>query len=74
MTRNQYTLEDIYEVAGDNLTKNMLAVVGDDDALISWFYTPNEFFHKKSPYEILKEDPSKLENAIMDVLTAAQGG
>ena len=72
MRQDQYTLEDIYDVAGTNLTEKMLAVVGDD-ALLSWFYKPNEFFHQKSPYEVIKEDPSKLEKAIMDVLTAAQG-
>jgi len=73
MTKKEYTLTDIYEIAGNDLTEKMLAVIDDEKDLISWFYTPNKFFDQKSPYDMVKEDPSKLEKAIMDILTAAHG-
>jgi len=61
-------------VAGEDLTRKMLGLIDNEEDLISWFYSPNKFFDKKSPYDVLQEDPSKLEKVIMDILTAAQGG
>ncbi|MFH1455335.1 MAG: hypothetical protein ABIF40_00095 [archaeon] len=74
MVQNNYTIEDIYKVAGEDLTRKMLGLIDNEEDLISWFYSPNKFFDKKSPYDVLQEDPSKLEKVIMDILTAAQGG
>jgi len=75
MVEYQHTLKDVYKIAGKDLTDKMLAVATKKDNLVKWFYKPNKFLKNKSPYEICREGKqSELEKAIMDVLTAAQGG
>ncbi|MBU0470260.1 MAG: hypothetical protein KKA62_05870 [Nanoarchaeota archaeon] len=70
----EYTLDDIYESAGEELTDKMLAVVGKEN-ILEWFYKPNKVFKGKSPDDLCKEgDYSTLNTVIMDILTAAHGG
>ena len=71
----KYTVDNIYEIAGKELTTAMLAVIGTEEDLIKWFYEPNKFYKNKSPYELCIEgEISRLEKTIMDILTAAHGG
>lgn len=70
----KYTLEEIYKIAGDDLTNLMKSLnENSDDELIVWFYSPNKALDNKTPYDMAKENPSKLEKKLKDILYAGQG-
>lgn len=74
MVDKQYTWQDVYNTAGENLAKKLLALNEDRDSLIKWFYEPNKALKGKSPNEFCLEGKNKeLEKKVMDILTAAQG-
>lgn len=59
-------LEDIKQVAGEDLTNKLLDLISEK-ALINWFYKPNSEYENKSPYDICKENGQlreKLEDEI----------
>ncbi len=71
-----YTLHDVYKVAGEKITKLIITLTDKNKVseVPNWFYTPNKGLNGKSPFEICKENPVRLETKLMDILTAAQGG
>jgi hypothetical protein len=70
----KYTIKDVYNSAGEELTNKILAVVGEEN-VVEWFYKPNKKFQDKSPHNLCEEKNSAtLDKVMMDILTAAQGG
>ena len=69
----EYTLDNVYESAGKELTDKILSVVGKEN-IVNFFYEPNKAFEGKSPHDLCKEGNSnKLNEVMMDILTAAHG-
>ena len=74
---DKYTIDDVYKIAGKDLTDLIIAVTDKDKVhmIPSWFYQSRSALGGKSPCEICNEGhPEKLEKMLMDILTAAQGG
>ncbi len=40
MTKKEYTIEDVCDVVGQELTDRMKEVLGDEKSAAHWFYTP----------------------------------
>jgi len=72
----KYTIEDVYKVAGEDLTEKMLALLDNNkEDLVTLFYEPNRALKGKSPYNFCLEGKhDELDRILMDILTAAQGG
>lgn len=50
-----YSIEDIFNVAGKTLTEKMINVFSKEDKAVNWFYQPNKLFDGKTPYDLCME-------------------
>ena len=76
--QNQYTIDDVFNVAGKNLANVLKASFNDDAEIVDWFYKPNTgyLFKGKSPYEFCSEDKNnhnKLEAALINLASGNLG-
>jgi uncharacterized protein (DUF2384 family) len=63
---NNYSIDDLYKVAGADLTQKVLDLFeGNEASSIRWFYNPNRALGYKTPYSVCQEgNPGEVERII----------
>lgn len=65
MEKPQYSINDVYDIAGKDLTDMMLDVFTKKEKVVRWFYKPNKALGNKKPYELCEDQEfSKIEKLL----------
>ena len=75
MDNQKQTLQEVYKIAGENLSKVLDAYFPKDkEELVNWFYDPNNEALGKSPHDFCKEGNGyRLECILIDLATGNIG-
>ncbi|MFH1637629.1 MAG: antitoxin Xre/MbcA/ParS toxin-binding domain-containing protein [Candidatus Woesearchaeota archaeon] len=65
MAKDEHSIEDIFNLAGKDLTTKMLDIFMTEKNALEWFYKPNKALGEKKPYDLcIEERFSDLETIL----------